>query len=216
MKSFFGFKKKATLTLLNDLRTEVYSKQGSLLKEYHNFLLSNNIYPSLDQEIIREKLKAKKSLSDRILQFYHKARLENERISFLEDLRAVGYDKNLLVELILEAFYNKNRPSNLWEYADLLYSIKNFRYMPQYLAIIKDSSFGSDRQMLVLLVGKSKEEYVIPVLKELLNDSTVSGHALDALSHFSGEDIACIMKEYLNSDIRWIRKIAEKYLLRHR
>ena len=84
--------------------------------------------------------------------------------------------------------------------------------MSQYLSIIKDESYGEDRQMLILLVGKSKKAYVIPVLKELLSDSTVCGHALYALSNFSGDEIDCIMHKYIDNNITWIREIAEKYL----
>ena len=84
--------------------------------------------------------------------------------------------------------------------------------MSHYLTIIQNELLGDARQMLILLVGKSKETYVIPILTELLNDPTVYGHALDALSNFSGDNIDHIMRKYLNSNVAWIREIAENYL----
>lgn len=88
--------------------------------------------------------------------------------------------------------------------------------MPQYITIIVDKSYGADRQMLVLLVGKSKNVEVIPVLKELLSDLTVYGHALEALSNFSTRDIETIMQGYINHNIAWVRRIAENYLLKNK
>ena len=208
----FGRSGRTMGNFLEDIRRKVYNAPESCLKEYHAFLLSNGIYPSLYHEKIQKKLKNRRDLCDEVLLFYHKAKLPNERLSFLEDLQIMGYDKNKLVELILDVFFCEDRPTNLWEYADLLYSIKNFRYMSQYLTIIKDESYGDDRQMLILLVGKSKKAYVVPILKELLSDLTVYGHALDALSNFSGDEINNIMHKYIDCDIAWIREIAEKYL----
>lgn len=66
--------------------------------------------------------------------------------------------------------------------------------------------------MLLLLLGKSKNKTVIPVLIELLSDNSVCGHALDALSNFSGNEIEESMLKYSKSDITWVRNIAKRYL----
>lgn len=209
-------KNKEDATFFERARRRAYDTPGSRLREYHNFLLSNGIYPSWHHSNIQKKLKNRKDLCEQVLLFYHSAELENERISLLEDLKIMGYDKNKLVELILDIFWCKKRPANLWEYADLLYSIKDYRHMPQYLAIIQDKSFGDARQMLILLVGKSKKTYVIPTLIELLNDPTVYGHALKALSNFSGDHIERIMHQYLDCGVGWIQEIAEMYLSKNK
>jgi hypothetical protein len=84
----------------------------------------------------------------------------------------------------------------------------------------EDGVFAQGQQLLespqqegvVLLVGKSKKSNVIPVLKDLLNDPDVYGHALDALTNFSGQDIEEIMKSFQTCKIAWIRNTATKYL----
>jgi hypothetical protein len=204
--------KRELLKFLNTKRNGSHINPDSILKEYDAFWEMNGIYRSSDIVSFRKKIKGHTELCEDIIKLYNKSKLENEQITLLEDLLAIGYDKDKLVELILNMFYAKNPPTNLWEYADLLYSIKNFRYMSQYLTIIKDESYGEDRQMLILLVGKSKKAYVVPILKELLSDLTVYGHALDALSNFSGDEINHIMHKYIDCNIAWIREIAEKYL----
>ena len=193
-------------------RLLAYKNPDSISKEYDAFLEKNNIYHSLNRKLFEKSLYGHIELCDGILDIYKKTSLENEKISLLEDLFVIGYDRNALVELILLVFKSQNRPSNLWEYGDLLYKIGNFNYLHDYLELVKDKSLGSDRQMLLLLLGKSKNKTVIPVLIELLSDNSVCGHALDALSNFSGNEIEESMLKYSKSDITWVRNIAKRYL----
>lgn len=202
---------KKLLAILKRNREKAYNNSKSILKKYDKLLESRGVYRSLNSEIYRNNISGHIELCDGILKLYEEAQLENERIVLLEDLRVVGYDESKLVELILKAFFWQPRPNNLWEYAELLYSIKNYNYIAQYLSIIKDASYEDARQMLVLLIGKSKKKEVVPILKELLEDTTIYGHALEALSNFSGKEIDCIMRNYLDCDVKWIRKIAEKH-----
>ena len=193
-------------------RLLAYKNPDSISKEYDAFLEKNNIYHSLNRKLFEKSLHGHIELCDGILDIYKKTSLENEKISLLEDLFVIGYDRNALVELILLVFKSQNRPSNLWEYGDLLYKIGNFNYLHDYLELVKDKSLGSDRQMLLLLLGKSKNKTVIPVLIELLSDNSVCGHALDALSNFSVNEIEESMLKYIKSDITWVRNIAKRYL----
>lgn len=203
---------KEFLKLLDDKRREAYDTPDSILKEYDDFWAINGVYVSHDIVSFRKKIKGRTELCEDIVKLYNKAKLGNERISLLTDLLVIGYDKDMLTELILKEFNIKPQSNYLWEYADLLYSIKNFRYMSQYLTIIENESYGEDRQMLILLVGKSKKTYVIPTLKKMLNDLTVYGHVLKALSNFSEDEIDEIMYKYIDCNVAWIREIAEKYL----
>lgn len=188
----------------------------SCLKEYHEFLSTKKICISLYHDNIRKQLKERSDLCDDVVLFYRKAKLDNEKISFLEDLIAMGYNKNKIAELALENFYLHPTPSNLWGYADLLYSLRVFSYLRQYVEIIQNRSLGEARQMLILLVGKSKKDHVVDVLKSLLDDQTVYGHALDALSNFPCEETNVIMCNHKDCSVDWIRKIAEDYLKKYK
>lgn len=105
----------------------------------------NGIYHGYDPMSFRKRLKGHKELCEGILVFYQKAVLENEKFSILEDLYVAGYDKNKLVEMILYVFYTRAEQTYLWEYGDLLYSIKNFKYLPQYIELAQNKSYGSAR-----------------------------------------------------------------------
>lgn len=200
------------MNFLEKNRIEVYEKQGSIMQEFEEFLALKNIYLSYDSALFHETIKGRMDLCDDVLTFYKRAILPNEKISFLEDLLVIGYDKNKLVEMVVEVFTSGENPSNLWEYGDLLFSMKKYKYLSQYIEIIQNKSYGHARQMVVLLVGKSKKEEVIPILKDLLNDPDVYGHALDALTNFSGEDIETIMMQYVDYKVTWVRNTAKKYL----
>lgn len=198
---------------LKKRKKEIYKDPRSVLKKYDRYLEEHGIYNTDDSMLLKKKLKGHIELSDMILSLYREAVLENEKIALLEDLYATGYDKDKLTEIVLDVFFSKKDSLELWEYGDLLYRMKRYKYLEQYISIIQDNSYGEARQMVVLLVGKSKKEKVIPVLKKLLKDDTIEGHVVDALTNFSGEDINNIMKKYLDSDVVWIRNIARKYLL---
>lgn len=205
-------KSKEFIKFLDKKTKEIYANPDSILKRYDEFLALNDIYHSYDTMTFRKNIKGHLELCDGIIRFYEEAKIPNEKISLLDDLYATGYDKDKIVQMVLEAFESHSDLSNLWEYGDLLYSIKRYKYLPQYLEIIKNKEYGTSRQMVVLLVGKSKKPEVIPVLKELLNDSDVEGHAVQALANFKGDDIVKIMQQYTNHKMAWIRNTAKRYL----
>ena len=200
--------------IIKKRKEDIYNDPRSVLKKYDEYLALNGIYHTDDTMLFEQKLKGHTELSEMILSFYREAELENEKIALLDDLYATGYDKDKLTEIILEAFFSKKVSSHLWQYGDLLYKMKRYKYLDQYISIIKDKTYGEDRQMVVCLVGKSKKEKVIPILKELLNDDTIEGHVVNALTNFSGEDIVNIMEKYSKCDRIWIRNMAKNYLLK--
>lgn len=205
-------KSKEFIKFLDKRTKEIYANPDSILKRYDEFLALNDIYHSYDPMTFRRNLKGHLELCDGIIKFYEEAKLPNEKFSCLDDLYATGYDKNKIIEIIFDIFQTQKDFQYLWECGDLLYSMKKYKYLPQYLEIIKNKEYGRARQMVVLLVGKSKKVEVIPVLKDLLNDADVEGHALQALANFEGDDIVEIMQQYTKHKMAWIRNTAKRYL----
>lgn len=79
-----------------------------------------------------------------------------------------------------------NNPGNklktdLWVAGGALYTINDKRTYPQILAICRDRSFGSDRQLLMGTPARMKSDEAYRVLVDCLNDSTVRAHAIEAL-----------------------------------
>lgn len=63
--------------------------------------------------------------------------------------------------------------------------------------------------MIVLLLGKLKEECAIPTLIDLLEDEEVRLHAISALGEFKREEFRCYFERFQNSTHPGWRKYAE-------
>ena len=206
---------KKLLDLLKKKRKENYDNPNSIALKYDRFLEEHGVYRSFNQAIFEKSIKGRLDLCEGILSIYNEATLDNEKISILWDLKTIGYNKDKLVELALSEFDSDNISINLWSFADLLYSIKNFNYMSNYLKIVKNKTYGTARQMLVLLIGKSKISEIVPDLIALLDDQDVQGHVISALSNFPCDEVTEIMKKYSKHNTTWIRNEAKKYLSKH-
>ena len=87
--------------------------------------------------------------------------------------------------------------------------------MDDYLRIIMDKEYDTNREMLILLVGESKQIIAVPYLKELSTDDVVIGHVLIALGNYYDDEIVSIMKKHTNHPIKWISDVAKQYLATH-
>ena len=63
--------------------------------------------------------------------------------------------------------------------------------------------------MIVLLLGKLKEESAIPTLIDLLEDEEVRLHAISALGEFKREEFRCYFERFRNSAHPGWRKYAK-------
>lgn len=198
--------------LMRQRKDQLLHDPGSIVGELEAYLAENGIYYGIDQTKLKSDIKGHSELCGKFLELYRKAVYDGERISLLEYAYAAGCDKDELTRIIINAFDERPLREHLWEYGDLLYRMKNFRFLPDYLRIIADTGIGQDRQMVVLLVGKSRSSEALPILKELTKDETVCGHAVEALCNYQGEDITEIMQRFSDHETKWIRDTAKKYL----
>ena len=81
-----------------------------------------------------------------------------------------------------------------------------------YLKIISNSSYGQDRQMIILLVGKLKVKAAIPILINLLEDEGVRLQAIAALGDFKQEKLRPYFERFQNSTHPGWRKYAKSAL----
>ncbi len=206
---------KQLLKLLEQKRKNAYADSKSILKKYDHFLEENGVYHSFNEKLFFDSIKNKGNLCEFTISIYFEATYDNEKEFLLNCLLHMGYDRNSLVELVLDVFENQKQNDYLWHYADFLYSLKNYEYLDDYIKLIMDKGYGSSREMLILLVGESGKEIVIPYLIKLSNDNTVVGHVLVALSHYDDGKIILIMKKHVNHPQKWISDTARKYLAEH-
>ena len=96
-----------------------------------------------------------------------------------------------LIPHILDQYFNTLQDSYRWHLGDALYTIGfNKNYGSEYINIIKNIKYGRARQMVVCLLGKSKQQEALPILLEIMHkwDYDVFPQVMCALSFFKDED----------------------------
>lgn len=84
------------------------------------------------------------------------------------------------------------------------------RYFDQLAAIAADRSFGTDRQMVVNWLGRSRHLDAAAVAVAQLDDETVQGHALEALAKLRAQGVRKHVEPFLTSKNKWHRRVAER------
>lgn len=155
--------------------------------------------------------KHKKIIMPIAIKYYEQAKYDNEKNFFISLFHFKGFDE--VVSLLIKNFFEPTTSDhNRWFIADCLYQISSKQYMDDYIKIISDSAYGINRQMIILLVGKLKEEKAIPVLIELLEDESVRLQALAALSYYKREEFRPYFEKFQNSKHSGWRKYAKAAL----
>lgn len=132
-----------------------------------------------------------------VVKYYNKAKLKNEKRYLLGWLNHKELEE--VVPILLDDFYSHNSNTDKWAIGDCLYQIRSKKYIDDYLKIISDSSYGKDRQMVILLVGKLRIGAAIPILIDLLEDEEVRLQAIAALSDFKQENLRPYFERFQNA-----------------
>ena len=154
--------------------------------------------------------KHKDSILPIVIKYYKKARLKREKQYLLKWFHHRGLEE--VVPMLLEDYCSDDLNVDRWAIGDCLYQIRSKKHIDDYLKIISDSSYGQDRQMIILLVGKLKAEVAIPVLIDLLEDEGVRLQAIAALGDFKRGDLRPYFERFQNSRHPGWRKYAKSAL----
>ena len=141
-----------------------------------------------------------------VTKYYKLAKIPSEKQYLLKWFHHKGLEE--VVPMLLEDYLSTDTNIDRWAIGDRLYQICSKNYIKEYLTIIRDSRFGYSRQMIVLLLGKLKEESAIPILIDLLEDEEVCLHAISALGEFKREEFRCYFEQFQNSTHPGWRKYA--------
>ena len=189
---------------------QLANKAGSVLSDFKQELLNLGFdFQVLNQA---EKLlpKHKDTVLPIVIKYYKTAKLKNEKQYLLGWFHYAGLEE--VVPMLLEDYCSDNANIDRWAIGDRLYQIRSKKYIDDYLKIIADSSYGQDRQMIILLVGKLKIESAIPILINLLEDEGVRLHAITALGDFKREELRCYFERFANDSNPAWRKYSKAAL----
>ena len=143
----------------------------------------------------------------RYYQLAKEQRLDNEQNHFMRFFSFKGIEE--VVPMLIEDYYSEEtKDLTRWFISDCIYQIRSKSFVKEYLDIVSSSMFGRNRQMIVLLLGKLKEESAISTLIDLLEDEEVRLHAICALGEFKSEEFRCHFERFQNSTHPGWRKYA--------
>lgn len=118
-----------------------------------------------------------------------------------------------VLPMLLCDYYSEDTTGSLrWRISDCFYIMRSKKYVEEYLDIVSNKRFGHARRMIVLLLGKLKEESAIPILIELLEDEEVRLQAICALGFFKRKEFRCYFERFENSNQPAWRKYARTAL----
>lgn len=154
--------------------------------------------------------KHKDSILPIVIKYYKKARLKREKQYLLKWFHHRGLEK--VVPMLLEDYCSDDLNVDRWAIGDCLYQIRSKKHIADYLKIIANASYGQDRQMVILLVGKLKAEDAIPALIDLLEDEGVRLQAIAALGDFKRDELRPYIERFQNSKHPGWRRYAKAAL----
>lgn len=88
-----------------------------------------------------------------------------------------------VTEFLIDEFIGSANNDYRWVIGNALYTIGNKEYEDRYIEIIVNKEYKSSRQMVVLLLGKTKNSKIRCALVSLLNDYDVIPQVLKALKN---------------------------------
>ena len=144
-------------------------------------------------------------------QLAKKQKKDNEQNHFMRFFSFKGFEE--VIPILLADYYSSETPDlTRWFISDCLYTIRSKKYVDEYLKIISNKSYGTDRQMIVLLMGTLKVEKAIPLLIELLEDEEVRLQSICALGYFKREEFRCYFERFQDSKHPGWRKYSRSAL----
>ena len=130
---------------------------------------------------------------------------------FMGFFRIKGFDD--IVPMLLEDYYSKEADDlTRWFISDCLYCIRSKKFIREYQEISSNKIFGINRQMIVLLLGKLKDDTSVPILIALLEDEEVRLQAICALGEYKRESFRCYFERFKDDPHPGWRKYARAAL----
>ncbi|MDQ1084849.1 MULTISPECIES: HEAT repeat domain-containing protein [Microbacterium] len=119
---------------------------------------------------------------------------------------------DVLVDQFLKTSRNETRGEwDKWTIGNALWYSWRDSYFDTYRSLAEERQYGRSREMIVLGFEKTRlKSQAVPVLLGLLNDETVSGHAVSALAKLGQEEARSALEEASTDSRRWVRNAAKR------
>jgi len=145
-------------------------------------------------------------------------RIENRNVkeSVVRAL-TVKWAKPTAAPLLVAEFRRADDSSELglrWAIGNALAEVAGDSVFEEVAALAEDRRFGRSREMVALALGNMKDPRAVKILRGLLADEDVAGHAVMALGKLRAKEAREDIEPFLKHPKAWIRKEASKALKR--
>ena len=191
---------------------DYYKKHpDSLIPSFENELRKSGFEFETSNQTLGFMPKNKKTILPIAIKYYQLAKKQKkveEQNHFLSFFQFKGIEE--VIPMLIEDYYSEETQDlTRWFISDCIYQIRSDNFVKEYLDIVSNRMFGRNRQMIVLLLGKLKEEGAVSKLIDLLEDEEVCLHAICALSEFKREEFRPLFERFQNSKHSGWRKYSK-------
>lgn len=125
---------------------------------------------------------------------------------------AVPWAKSIAVKVLISEFKNADADSFSlkWAIANTLSVVADDDAVGSIIEVIKDSSHGKSREMLVVALGNTKQKRAEDTLINLLKDEQLVGHALIGIRKLKSKKAYPHIGQFTNHETTWIRNEAKR------
>jgi len=119
--------------------------------------------------------------------------------------------------VLVEEFRRAEDSSELglrWAIGNALAEVADDSVFEETAALAEDRRFGRSREMVALALGNMKDPRAVEILRGLLADEDVAGHAVIALGKLRAEETRVDIEPFLKHPKAWVRKEASRALKR--
>jgi HEAT repeat protein len=117
-----------------------------------------------------------------------------------------------IVPLLIDEFRSTTDPQTRWAIANALEVLADDAHFEAVASLVTDPESGDARQMLTLALAKMEHPDRDALLRRLLDDPLVAGHAVMAIGKAGAVQLSSDIQRFLEHERAWIRVEARKAL----
>jgi len=139
-------------------------------------------------------------------------RIKEGIVRALADRSARGQAEVPLLQMFRQLPPGESADGLRWVIGNSLSYLDVGKVADELIAIASDSQYGMSRQMIVSALGKIDDARAFDVLVGLLNDRSVTGHAIQALRRLGDIRAIPFIKPYAQGKDGFLRRLAQSAL----
>jgi HEAT repeat protein len=117
--------------------------------------------------------------------------------------------------LLVDEFRQVDEPSGTglrWAIGNALAEVADDSVFEDVVKLAEDRRWGKAREMVVVALGNMRDPRAVGVLRHLLSDDVVAGHAVIALGNARADEARTDIEPFLRHPKAWVRNEAKKAL----